>query len=202
MRKLLIVPIFHTNTDMGSFKERVDKIGEKKFGEIEWRVHKEKIEKFWEELDRMVEKRVKNIDIGKLKIYQDSQVVNGPIGTKIVKEIAEKGSRNHQLILKLINKGAVLMKTESFEALKEEYFLIKAMITAKNPIDAEQAAIAYEKRKGDLLRKRDKYIARNIDKTLKEGETGILFIGGAHRVEDELPSSISVEHLNRAKAFF
>jgi len=204
MRKLLIIPIFHTGVDMGAFKERMDRITEKQFGKVERQRHKENIEKFWEELDKSLEKRIKDIDIRKVKIYQDAQVVNGLVGIKIVEEIAERGSRNHQIILKLINKGAVLMKTESFEALKEEYFLIKSMMTAKNPVEAEQAAIAYEKRKGDLLRRRDEYIARNIDKTLKEGETGILFIGATHNVEDRLPPTINVEHLknHRAKAFF
>jgi len=110
---------------MGAFKERMDRITEKQFGKVEMQRHKENIETFWEELDKALEKRIKDIDIRKVKIYQDAQVVNGLVGIKIVEEIAERGSRNHQIILKLINKGAVLMKTESFEALKEEYFLIK-----------------------------------------------------------------------------
>lgn len=190
--------IFHTGVDKGSFKDRIDEIIEKQFGKVELQRHKENIEKFWEELDKALEKRIKGIDIRKVKIYQDAQVVNGPVGIKIVEEIAERGSRNHQLILELINKGAVLMKTESFEALKEEYFLIKAMITAKTSAEEECAAMEYEKRKDDILRKRDRYIARNIDKTLKEGEIGILFIGASHNVENELPSSIRIDHLENA----
>lgn len=190
--------IFHTSVDKGSFKERMGEIIEKQFGKFELQRHKENIEKFWEELDKALEKRIKGIDIRKVKIYQDAQVVNGPVGIKIVEEIAERGSKNHQIILKLIRKGAVLMKTESFEALKEEYFLIKAMITAKTSAEEECAAMEYEKRKDDILRKRDRYIARNIDKTLKEGEIGILFIGASHNVENELPSSIRIEHLENA----
>lgn len=180
---------------MGTFKERIDEITEKQFGKVELQRHKENIEQLWEELDKALEKRIKGMDIGRVKIYQDAQVVDGIVGIKIVEEIAERGSRNHQIILKLINKGAVLMKTESFEALKEEYFLIKAMITAKTSAEEECAAMEYEKRKEDILRKRDRYIARNIDKTLKEGEMGILFIGASHNVENELPSTIDVEYL-------
>lgn len=190
--------IFHTDVDKGSFKDRMDEITEKQFGKVELQRRKENIEKFWEELDKALEKRIKGIDIRKVKIYQDAQIVNGMVGIKIVEEIAERGSRNHQLILKLINKGAVLMKTESFEALKEEYFLIKAMMTAKTSAEEECAAMEYEKRKDDILRKRDRYIARNIDKTLKEGEIGILFIGASHNVENELSSSIHIDYLENA----
>jgi hypothetical protein len=195
MRKLIIVPIFHTDTDMGTFKERMTRIGEEQFGKIEWQHHKESIEKFWEELDRAIEKIIKNIDIGKLKIYQDGQVVDGPVGVKIIEETAEKGSKNHRIILKYIKKGATLMRTESFEALKEEYFLVRDMMTAKTPMEAERAAKAYEERKGELLKRRDKFIAKNIDKTLKEDEIGVLFIGATHNVGDELPPTINVEYL-------
>jgi len=195
MRKLIIVPIFHTDIDMGTFKERMSRIGEEQFGKAEWQRHKENIEKFWEELNKAVDGIIKNIDVGKLKIYQDGQVIDGPIGVKIVEETAEKGSKNHRIILKYIHDGATLMKTESFEAMKEEYFLIRDMMVAKTPMEAERAAKVYEERKEELLKRRDKFIAKNIDKTLKEGEIGILFIGATHNIGNELPSTINVEYL-------
>ena len=197
MRKLLIIPIFHTDVDMGSFKEKINEITEKQFGKVELQNHRRDIVKFWEELDKIIEKRIKDIDISVLRIYQDGHAVGGPIGIKIAKEIAERGSRNHQIIMRLINRGAVLMKTESIDLLKEEYFLIKSMVMAKTPVDGERAAMEYRKRKDEILKKRDKHIAENIDKTLKEDETSILFIGAAHNVEKELPSDIVVDYLEK-----
>ena len=43
-----------------------------------------------------------------------------------------------------------------------------------------------------LLEERDNFIARTIDETLQEGDTGILFIGAYHEVLSKLPADIRV----------
>lgn len=198
-KTLLIIPVFHSEAEMGSVKHEMKGMSEKTFGREKWERHKKYVKAFWEEVETSLEKRLNRVDISKVRIYQDGQVVDGYFGRKIVEEIASAGSKNHQIILGLVKKGAVLMKTESFELLKEEYAFIKRIIGAKKPRDAEVAAAVYEKRKNSLLKERDGYIAKSIEKTLKNGEFGLLFIGATHNVESELPPSISVEYLEDVK---
>ncbi|MDI6917688.1 MAG: hypothetical protein QMC80_07835 [Thermoplasmatales archaeon] len=199
VKKLLIIPVFHSEAEMGSVKQEMKDISEKVIGRESWERHRKYVKEFWEKVESSLEKRLKKTDISKVRIYQDGQVVDGYFGVKIAEEIASAGSKNHQIILSLVKKGAGLMKTESFELLKEEYTFIKKIMGAKKPRDAEVAAALYKKRKNSLLKERDRYIAKNIDKTLKNGEFGILFIGATHNVESELPSSIKVEYLEEVK---
>ena len=43
-----------------------------------------------------------------------------------------------------------------------------------------------------MLKERDGYIARRIDETLREGESGVLFIGAYHDIASKLPEDIHV----------
>lgn len=194
-RKLLIIPIFHTAAEMGTVREMLEKVSERLVGVETWSRHKKNLLEFWNLVEKLVLEKTKDIDISKVKLYQDGQVINGAIGVKTIEEIASRGSKNHQILLKLIDRGARIMKTESFELLKEEYKYIKAILLAKSAREALEARLAYKKRKDLLLKERDKYIARNIIKTLAENELGILFIGAVHRVEQELPKDFEIEYL-------
>ncbi|MDI6708961.1 MAG: hypothetical protein QME47_07765, partial [Candidatus Thermoplasmatota archaeon] len=125
-RKLLIIPIFHTPAEMGTVREMLEKVSERLVGVETWSRHKENLLEFWNLVEKLVLEKTKDIDISKVKLYQDGQVINGAIGVKTIEEIASKGSRNHQILLKLIDRGARIIKTESFELLKEEYKYIRA----------------------------------------------------------------------------
>ena len=81
--------------------------------------------------------------------------------------------------------------TKDPDLLRKEYELIMAGLPSGGvAADAESAAVF-----GDLLDRRDHFIARRIDKTLLDGETGILFLGALHRATAMLPNSISVMSL-------
>ncbi|HNY33468.1 MAG TPA: hypothetical protein PKK68_02315 [Methanothrix soehngenii] len=54
----------------------------------------------------------------------------------------------------------------------------------------------YGQVKDRLLLERDLFIARAIDATLPEGETGLLFIGAAHDVLSKLAGDIEVLSLD------
>lgn len=194
-RKLLIIPIFHSGAEMGSARESLEKISEKLVGGEKWEAHKKIITEFWDCTEKLILEKVKTLDFSKLKVYQDGQVLNGKIGVKMVEDIAAKGSKNHQILLQLILKGAVIMRTESFELLKEEYILIKNILTAKTAEALVLARRVYKARKDSILEARDRYIAKNIDKTLGDNEIGIIFIGATHRVERYLPKDIETEYL-------
>ena len=195
MRKLLIVPVFHTSAEMGSVREFMERASKNAFGKLAWEEHKRDLNRFWEDLEGSLERRLEGVNLSQVKLFQDGQVVDGSIGVKIVEEIARRGSKNHQILLDLIRKGATLMRTENLELLKEEYKFIKGMATARSLLEAMMVKDAYRKRRGDLLKERDLYIAKNIARSLKEGELGILFVGATHHVKENLPEDIEVEYL-------
>jgi hypothetical protein len=58
------------------------------------------------------------------------------------------------------------------------------------------------KREGEMiLRQRDAFVASRIDTTLKDGETGILFLGLLHRVDELLKGEFEVQHLIHSLPF-
>ncbi|MBA3043593.1 hypothetical protein FP804_00470, partial [archaeon] len=109
VKKLLIIPVFHSEAEMGSVKHEMKGISEKTFGREKWERHRNNVKEFWEKVEASLEKRLNRVDISKVRIYQDGQVVDGYFGVKIAEEIASAGSKNHQIILGLVKKGAVLM---------------------------------------------------------------------------------------------
>jgi len=130
-----------------------------------------------------------------MKIYQDGMVAGDEVGKQIAEDTAKAGSKNYQLILKLLERGAVLMKTEDFKLVKQEYDRLLAITRAKSITRKIIAFIKYKLVKATLLNKRDSFIAKRIDRTLKADEKAILFIGAYHNVKKRLPKSISVEEI-------
>ena len=53
----------------------------------------------------------------------------------------------------------------------------------------------YQRLAKSILQKRDLYIGQRIDKTLREGETGLLFIGITHKVNEKLSKDIGIDYL-------
>ena len=47
----------------------------------------------------------------------------------------------------------------------------------------------------EIILRRDRYIARRINETLREGETGLLFMGAIHRTSEMLPPDIRISYL-------
>ena len=193
MRTLIIQQIVHTPADMGSMKDVLKEKGIEKLGKEAWEENLKKIEKFWNEVEKSIDKL--DLDYSKVRIFQDGMPVSGDLALKIVNETAEKGSRNYQIIKKMIEKGAKIEETESRELLLKEYDYVKEFTSADKE-KKETALKEYEKAKDELIRKRDEFIAKRIDETLKEDETGFLFIGAHHKIKDKLASDIKVEELD------
>ena len=124
MRKLIVVKIVHAPSDMGSASTGLEKAGKSALGEARWQENQKKIEKFWQELEEEVERL--GLDMTKLHIYQDGLPCAGEIGERIVRETAAKGSRNYQIVQKLMDRGARIEATESVDLLRREYGFIKA----------------------------------------------------------------------------
>ena len=56
LRKLLVIRIVHTPSDMGSMKNGLEKDGVSKMGRQRWEDNQRRIEKFWEEVDQEVDR--------------------------------------------------------------------------------------------------------------------------------------------------
>jgi len=194
MRKLIVIRIVHAPSDMGSMKAGLEKEGISKIGRLRWEENQRKISKFWDEVERDVDAIA--VDPKTLRIYQDGLPCAGALGEKIVRETAERGSRNYQIIMNLMRKGAKIEATESPELLRKEYDYIKAIIEAKTGAERVDAASKYDKIKDKLLDDRDDFIAQSINSTLKDDETGILFIGASHNILPKVAKDISVECLD------
>jgi len=195
MRILTYVPIIHTSADLGSLAKYVTKRGIADLGEPFWQEHQKAVYKFWDCLMRYFDFK----DVSGVKIYQDGMVAEGEVGEKIVEETAKAGSKNYELVSKLLKRGAILVKTESFKLVKEERDRLFNITQAKSIVEKLIAFIGYKLTKGGLLNKRDNLIAKRIDETLQHGEKGILFIGAYHNIKDKLSKSIQVREIKDIK---
>ena len=192
-RTLIHIPIVHTPVDMGGLAEPIRKIKIEKLGRQGWMSNVASIEQMWKEIRRRVEQW--DLPYPRVRVYQDGLPVCGH-EVAIVSDLAKAGSPNHQLILHLLEKGAELTGTESAEILLEEYGLVKRYLASKT--DEEARAIAEDQRRfsNDLLVRRDAFIAKRINETLRAGETGILFLGMLHDLGDRLAPDIRVSHFD------
>ena len=191
-KKLLIVPIAHSEAEMGSLGAEISKIVEDAMGKDRRERHRKELSLFWEELKELLGRILKNVDMGDVKVYQDGIPTGGELGVKLVEECAANGSQNFQILLSLIRNGATLEKTEDTQLLKEEYEILKDIVSGKTDVERDTRAEKHKKRLYDLTEERDGYIAARIKESLGEGMLGILFIGATHNVSPYLAPEIDV----------
>lgn len=192
MRKLIYIPVLHTQADMGSMAEPLKKEMISRFGEAKWREREGAVDSLWQGISRKI--KGLRLDYFRVRIYQDGLPVCGK-EWEIVRDVAGLGSKNHQLILELIEKGAKIEGTEDPELLIQEYQFIKELTKIADPGEKKRAIKKYQKGRDALLKKRDQFIAQRIDKTLQDGDKGLLFIGLRHEIDKFLPKDIRVSYL-------
>jgi hypothetical protein len=165
-RRLLIVPIVHTEAELGSEGREYRENFVARHGHDCWAEREADIERYWQTVQEAL--LGLRIELDRVKVYQDS-LPDGLETDRLIEDMADHGSPNHKLLRLLKARGARVLGTESLTLLLEEYQAIKE-----------------HRASPDMLRRsleaRDRYVARRIDKTLAEGEIGILFIGAAHDV--------------------
>lgn len=188
MKKLYLIPIIHTSADMGSLAPTLDKKTSVELRPELWQKHKEIVAGFWDSISRFID----SLNVNGFRVYQDGLITDGTEGLRIIREGISQGSRNYDIVGKLLGKGAVLMKTEDLSLVKQEYSHITKMTGSKSLEERGVAALRYKLAKGKLLKQRDDFIAKRIEESLGEGETGILFIGAYHNIIPNLPADIKV----------
>ena len=197
MRELYLVPILHMSADMGSLASALDETAKAEFGQEVWQKHKGAVSSFWDSIGQFFDA----MNVKGFKIYQDGMVANGADGLRIIREGISQGSKNYEIIGKLLQRGAVLVKTEDPVLVKQEYAYIAKIAHSKSPKEKEVWALRYKVAQGRLLRQRDDFIAKRIEVTLGEGDTGILFIGAYHDILSRLSEDIQVVQVKDATRF-
>lgn len=187
-RKLIYIPIIHTEADMGRLKGPVRRAALQKLGLRGLKNKANLIDKIWTEIEKTVEGLALSFE--KVRLYQDGLPVCGN-EPAIIADLAAK-SRNHRLLMRLMDKGAVIMGTESPELLLEEYALAKKILSAGGTINTTKIEAHKKPVSDSLLKRRDQFIADRINDTLCPGETGILFLGMLHSLWHLLDRQIKV----------
>jgi len=191
MKYLIYVPIIHTTADLGSLAKYVSKRGIADLGEDLWELHRKTVDGFWDAISNYFD----SIDVSGMKIYQDGMVADGEVGQEIVEEGVKSGSKNYELVSRLIKRGATLVKTEDFKLVREERDRLLAITQANSIIKKVFAFIKYKSVKNRLLNKRDKFIAKRITETLNQGERGIIFTGAYHNIKKRLSKDIQIKEI-------
>lgn len=183
MRILIVVPIIHSEKDMGSLLAQTKQAYIARYSEVQWATHLKSIDQVWSGIRQMIV--ALEFPFPNVRIYQDGLPVCGK-EIEIVNEVASQGSQNHQLVQTLVEQGAQLMGTDDPELLLQEYRL---------HLDTVDDAVAHAAQSKIILAARDGFIAERINTTLLVGEVGLLFLGMAHTVEPLLDADILVRYL-------
>ncbi|MCG2660128.1 MAG: hypothetical protein L6437_07790 [Kiritimatiellae bacterium] len=195
MRKLIYVPVIHMSADLGSIAKQVDSRGIAGFGEEFWKKHKESVSGFWD----VIAEYFADLKVAGFKVFQDGMVTHAEVGQKIVEEGIKAGSKNYEIVGHLLKQGATLVQTEEFALVKEERDRLVKITQAKSTIRKLLAFLVYKLKKNRLLKKRDRFIARQINATLHEDETGVLFLGAYHDVIANLAQDIQIQEVKEVK---
>jgi len=201
MKKLLYVPVIHMEADLGRMAAVIDKTSIQVCGKERWNKHKEAVSGFWDALAHFFA----HLDASNLRIYQDGLMTDGKLGKRIVEEGAKKGSKNHEIVLRLMEKGAKIMKTEDLSLLREEYDSLIKLSQTKSFLERMLVYTGYRLRKNPLMEKRDQFIAERINETLRDGQLAVLFIGVYHNVLPGISKDIVVYELkerSKVKEYF
>lgn len=197
MRTLIYVPIIHSGPDMGSMAEELTKKGIDEFGGDFWEKHVDTVNKYWEVIEHCCD----SIDFNgkQVTIYQDGMVADGEIALKIVEDSVKAGSKNYEIVAKLLKKGGAIVKTEELNLVRREVDMLKSMPTTGSIIVKIFRLLLFKWRRAKLLKQRDRYIAKRIDDTLRPEEVGIIFIGAFHNVIDKLPHDVNVVEFKKVQ---
>jgi hypothetical protein len=188
-RTLIYIPIIHTQADMGALSRSIERLKIKRLGKKGWERNMNLVSRLWARIEQLIEKQV--LTYSQVRVYQDGLPVCGR-ELEIVTELANAGSRNHRLLLHLRDKGATIMGTESSELLVEEYEFVKEDFGSGGAGSGQRGGARRKALRDSLLQRRDQYIARRINETLRAGETGLLFLGMLHSIRPWLDKDVRV----------
>lgn len=186
-RVLDIVPIVHTEADLGGASDAARAATINALGHDAWEQKQQAVAAFWRTVTSFVESIP---DVDSWVVFQDGLPQCPPEAlNKIVDDLAGNGSTNHELLKALRDRGATLVGPESAELLMKEYELVKQSLASANGQASDPRTTD---RSRTILEARDRFIARVINETLTHQTRGLLLIGLLHNVEPYLDEDIQV----------
>ncbi len=191
-RRLIWVPIVHSQADLGSLGGAVRDLHVARGGEAAWEERVRAVDEFWQRIRSEI--GLLGLDYRHVRLYQDG-LPNCGHEAAIVRDLAQGGSENHRILADLMAGGARVVGTECPDLLLEEYELMRGILGALESREGHHLTPLEKGRSRAILEKRDAYIAERIAQTLGEGETGLLFLGMLHSIAGRLPDSIHVIRL-------
>ena len=194
IRSLIYVPVLHTQKEAGEILISLKRDEAVPSSDTSLAEQEKSVKEMWDGIHEKIQNA--NISCSTMRIYQDAMPVCGR-EKEIAEKLAQKSSRNHQLILELVRKGASLEGTEDPELLIEEYdnlsqLISKAFVSMQSYRDSLNE---YKEKGAKLMMQRDAFIAARIKSTLKEGETPLVFMGVRHELEKLLRGSFVINYI-------
>lgn len=192
MRALIYVPMVHSEADLGRMAEEVRRQYIEALGADAWSRRTSAVDAMWAGVrDKLL---ALPLTWSAVRLYQDGLPVCGR-EADIVRDVAAAGSKNHGLLLELMGRGATLMGTESAELLVREYRRVQELVQLARAGAGAASGAALEQQGQALLQERDAFMARRILTTLEQGETGIVFCGLLHRIDEAIGDDLEVRHI-------
>ena len=146
-------------------------------------VYLEKLGKYWTQ----VEEQVSDLEskLGRVnRIYHELVYSNGEDGIKALKDLNEK---SYQIAERRVEKGSQLEATEDADLLTE--FMDWSRCLSVGLQNQKVVTKVYESYT-QVSKRRNEFITKHIDETLKPDEIGILFIKEGHQIQ--FPSGVEV----------
>jgi len=147
----------------------------------------EKFNQYWNQVENQMS--ALELKLGKIdKIYHELIPVSGEDGVKTIKELNDK---SYEIVKDRLDKGAQLEATEDGELMTELMDWGRCLaIGLQNQKVLTQIYESYT----EVSKKRNEYITRQIDETLKTDEIGILFMREGHQIQ--FPQDIQVFYVS------
>lgn len=167
-RKLYFVPLFYVGKDAPA-------------------EYLEKLDNYW----KQVEQHVNNLEakLGQVsRIFHELVPSSGEDGVKAVKDLNEKC---YEIVKSRVEKGAQLEATEDGELLTE--FMDWGRCLGIGLQNQKVFTRIYESYI-EVSKKRNEFITKHIDETLKVDEAGILFMREGHQVQ--FPADIEIFYVS------
>lgn len=136
----------------------------------------ERINRYWDQVDAHVTNL--EVKLGSVnKVYHELVPVGGEEGAKAIEEL-NKGS--YRITKARLEKGAELQPIEDGELLTEFMDWGKCLAIG---LQSEKAITTVYGFYSEAQKRRNEHVAKQIDETLKSGETGILLMREGHQVQ-------------------
>ena len=147
----------------------------------------EKCNKYWNQVEDQVADL--ELKLGQVKkIFHELIPVSGEDGVKAIQDLND---RSYQIIKKRVDNGAQLEAAEESELLAEFMDWSKCLAAG---LQNEKVFTRVYESYAEADKKRNEYISKHIDETLKENEIGVLFMRERHQVH--FPTDIQVIYVS------